>query len=197
MIENVNESHEKVQLKDECNETQKIETPLMPASDLDASDEFAKALNHAINRTNEKDELFTSTVFELRGNSVDNIKTEPIVSQIETVKSFIANAVESNDSFLVSEEQDGSCESDEMVDSGLVPKTEGEIITEAFNQTEIVLAQNAGDINQDEDKENVPILSTDADNDIAIDTGEYNIQNANKMHKISFFNYFFFLFVKI
>lgn len=195
---------------------------MIPASDLDTSAEFAKALNRSnaensaqkveeedsehngneginessvMNGTSKTDESFIpetqfeiSIDFELGDSSMDNKKTEPkthteIKSQIENVKSFISDAIESNDSISVSAKQDGSCEIHEMVDNGLISKTEDE----ALNQTEIMLAENVGDINQDHDKENTPIQPTEPYNDITIDDGKYNIQNANKMHKMSYF----------
>lgn len=193
MIENVSESQEKVQLEAECDATDKIEMPLIPASDLDTSGEFDKALNRSdaenlaqkveedssehdgnegingspvMNGTTEKDESFipetqleTSIEFMLGGTSADNKVTEPkthaeSVSEIENVKSLTSDAMESKDSISVSEKQEGSCESHEMVES----------ITEALIQSELLLTDNAGDKNQDDDKENAPIQSTDADN---------------------------------
>lgn len=212
MIENVSESQEKVQLEAECNETDKIEIPLIPALDLDTSGEFAKTLNRSdaenlaqkfeedsnehdgneginesfvMNGTTERDESFipetqleTSIEFELEGSSADNKETEPktlteSVSEIENAKSLTSDAMESKDLISVSEKQDGSCERHEMVDNGLVSKTEAESITEASIQTELVLANNAGDTNQEDDKENAPNQPTEADNGTTIDNGKY------------------------
>lgn len=83
---------------------------------------------------------------------------------------------------MVPSGEDG--ESHEMVDNALVPETESETITEAFNKTEAVLAENTGDINQDDDKENAPIQIIEAFNDTTIDNGKYNIHNANNIHKM-------------
>lgn len=174
MIENASESHKKVQLEAECNEMDKIETPLIPASGLDRSAEFATAFNHSdadnsvqmveedssehdgiesmnespvMNGSTEKDESFipetqfeTSIDFDVGDSSVDYKKTDPkiytdSVSQIESVKSFISDAIESNDLFSVSEKQDDTCE--------------------------------------DVDQENVPIGITEAENGAVIEKGEF------------------------
>lgn len=171
MIENVSESHEKVQLEAKCNEMDKFETPLIPASGLDRSAEFAEAVNAdnsvqmvegdssehdgiesmnespVMNGSIEKDESFipetqfeTSIDFELGNSSVDYKETDPkiyteSVSQIENVKSFVSDAIESNDLFSVSEKQD--------------------------------------DTSEYVDRENVPIGITEAENGTAIEKGKY------------------------
>lgn len=113
--------------------------------------------------------------------SSSHILIEEKAHKMEEIEAECNGTVEV-ESHLVPSGEDG--ESHEVVDNALVPKTESETITEAFNQTEAVLAENTGDIYPDDDKENTPIQTIEAFNDTTTDNGKYNIHNANNIHKM-------------